>query len=110
MLRILFSLFTIAMIFVSFTHEVHEVMSEVQLKVKKVESHHNISAPEHCDGHDSDPDHCHIHCTGLHFLVDIYQSEDIATPEILRYQKIHFENQFFQSPYLDPAIKPPSLA
>lgn len=98
------------MIFVSFTHEVHEVMSEVQTKVEKVDSHHDISAPDHCDGHDSNPDHCHIHCTGLHFLVDLYQTNEIVLPKVLKDYKFPFDNQFFQSPYLDPAIKPPSAA
>lgn len=98
------------MIFVSFSHEAHEVMTELQVKVEKEQSSHDISAVNHCDGHDSNPDHCHIHCTGLHFLVNIEQPSNIVEPKILKYHLINFENQFFKSPYLDPAIKPPSAS
>ncbi|AYF44036.1 MULTISPECIES: hypothetical protein [Halobacteriovorax] len=110
MLRILLSLFTIAMIFVSFSHEAHEVMTELQVKVEKINSSHDITPANHCDGHDSNPDHCHIHCTGLHFVADIHQVHQLDVPVKIESQLLTSGDNFFKSPFLDPTIKPPSYS
>ncbi|MFG1593831.1 hypothetical protein [Halobacteriovorax sp. CON-3] len=110
MMRILLSLFTVFMIFVSFTHEAHEIKVSVDnaesTKVEKSKLDH----PEHCDDHDSGSDHCHIHCTGLHFLANLEHTVQLKLPllEIHKTQTPRLD--FFKSPYLDPAKKPPSLS
>lgn len=102
------------MIFVSYAHEAHELSANevtnlINYKDKNnLENTNHLDGRNHCDSHDQDIPDCDIHCSGLHLVTALDHSIQILAP--LNFKEINhlLKNNFFISPDLDAAIKPPS--
>ncbi|EPZ49215.1 hypothetical protein M902_0978 [Bacteriovorax sp. BAL6_X] len=94
----------------SFTHEAHEIkLSGNNLESIKIQKS-QLDHPDNCDDHDRGTEHCYIHCSGLHYLVNIDHAVKLKSPLIELNKNQPLRLNFFKSPDLDPAKKPPSLS